>query len=182
MKRIFLFLYLPLVLVSCEQKCKQHDSVHVLSFRGTHHGDSAHSFSFYYADNTNYADGQEVVSISGLKSNREYEALAVLWNWHYGPIGGHAVNPEIECDAANHQVFFRISEGLDMSVAYEDKDRHGNPLGIRTTLSTGQPSTGTLTITLLHGPDKFAEGVSDGNITNAGGTVGLDCKFDVTIH
>lgn len=97
-------------------------------------------------------------------------------------MSGPVLTPYIEADAENHQVFYRISEGLDMAITYDDKDSHGNPLGIRTVLTTGQPSTGQLTITLLHGPNKFADGVSDGDITNAGGLVDFECTFDVEIH
>ena len=36
-------------------------------------------------------------------------------------------------------------------------------------MTTGEPSEGLVTIILRHLPDKFASGVSDGDISNAGG-------------
>ena len=42
-------------------------------------------------------------------------------------------------------------------------------------------SEGELEVLLLHEPDKFAEGVSEGDATNAGGEVDIDVSFPITI-
>jgi hypothetical protein len=181
-KLSLIFLIVAIGLVACEDNCGEHSSIHVLRIQGDHPGDSAHIFVLSYYDSTMYPNGQESISASGFRSSIEYDAHAIFWNWYHAPTGGDAVNPDIECDAENHQVFYRISEGLDMTITYDDTDGNGNPLGIRTILTTGQPSSGQLTITLIHGPNKFADEVSAGDITNAGGLVDFECTFDVEIH
>jgi hypothetical protein len=67
-------------------------------------------------------------------------------------------------------------------VAYGDVDGNGKPLGLQTTVVTGDVSTGTLTITLRHEPDKSAAGVSGGDLTNAGGETDIEVTFDVTVQ
>jgi hypothetical protein len=44
------------------------------------------------------------------------------------------------------------------------------------------PASGNLTITLIHEPDKFAEGVSGGNIENAGGSTDAEVVFPVIVE
>ena len=68
-----------------------------------------------------------------------------------------------------------------MNYMYEDEDGDGNPIGLETTMITGDPSTGTLTVILRHEPDKNADGVSDGDITNAGGETDIEVDFPVVI-
>ncbi len=48
-------------------------------------------------------------------------------------------------------------------------DGNGNPVGLTFNLTTGDATTGSVTIILRHEPMKDASGVSDGDITNAGG-------------
>jgi hypothetical protein len=71
---------------------------------------------------------------------------------------------------------------LNLSVAYSDTDNQGNPIGIETLMTTGDPSSGTLNVTLRHEPDKNAENVSAGDISNAGGSTDIEADFDVRIE
>ena len=59
---------------------------------------------------------------------------------------------EVIEEADEHQVFYTISEGLNIQTTYEDQDTQGNPLGVQITLSTGAASEGSLTVTLRHEP------------------------------
>lgn len=88
---------------------------------------------------------------------------------------------EIMDENREHQFFFSTGGGLDLSVDYDDADANGNPVGISNILTTGNASAGKLTITLRHQPDKFAPGVSGGNIANAGGETDIEVEFDVVI-
>lgn len=163
--------------LACEEKAKEHWTIRLISVRGWAVDSEVSMFC------SNLEIDTVIISYgTQLRSERQYRLRTDFDSHDHSMMSGPVLTRHIEDDAENHQVFFRISEGLDMSVVYDDKDCNGNPLGIRTTLSTGQPSTGTLTITLLHGPDKFADGVSDGDITNAGGLVDFECTFDVEIH
>ena len=89
---------------------------------------------------------------------------------------------EVIEEADEHQVFYEIQEGLNIDIMYNDdqQDSQGNPIGVQIILTTGAASTGILKVTLRHEPNKSAEGVSDGDITNAGGETDITTDFDVS--
>lgn len=91
-------------------------------------------------------------------------------------------NIEISGEDDEHQVFFIAADGLNLTFAYGDQDDNGNPLGLMGTVTTGAASTGNLDIVLVHEPSKDAAGVSDGDITNAGGEEDIRVIFSVTIQ
>lgn len=91
------------------------------------------------------------------------------------------ITEEIEEEDDEHQVFYQPS-GINITFSYDDQDSENRPLGLETTMVTGAASTGTLTVTLRHEPDKDAAGVSDGDITNAGGETDIEVAFPVTIQ
>ncbi|MEO1713252.1 MAG: type 1 periplasmic binding fold superfamily protein, partial [Bacteroidota bacterium] len=92
------------------------------------------------------------------------------------------ITREIEEEDDEHQLFYQIASDLNLTVAYEDADGNNNPVGLLTTITTGDASTGTLTVTLRHEPAKDASGVSDGDIANAGGETDIEVIFDVEIQ
>ena len=92
------------------------------------------------------------------------------------------ITAEVEDEGAEHQVFYTVAGGLNASVVYGDEDTNGNPVGLVAEVTTGDASTGTLTITLRHEPNKMGTGVPEGDITNAGGETDVEVSFDVTIQ
>lgn len=91
------------------------------------------------------------------------------------------ITEEIEEKDLEHQIFYQISNSLG-NFTYSDFDTDGNPLGLEFTFTTGaNPGTGFITITLRHLPNKNASGVSEGNITNAGGSTDIEVTFPVVI-
>ncbi len=88
---------------------------------------------------------------------------------------------EVREEDLDHQFFFE-SDLPGLNVTYADEDSEGNPLGLATTLTTGDVGIGTLTITLRHEPNKGAEGVSDGNKDNAGGETDIEVEFTVRVE
>lgn len=88
---------------------------------------------------------------------------------------------EIIAEAEDHQ-FFYSSNLSGVGINYTDMDSNGNPIGITTEFITGEAGSGNLTITLRHEPDKLANGVSDGDITNAGGETDIEVTFNLTIQ
>jgi len=69
-----------------------------------------------------------------------------------------------------------------LSVAYDDKDANGNPVGLSSILTTGDAASGSITITLRHEPAKSASGVSNGDITNAGGETDIEVIFPINVQ
>ncbi|MDA8693527.1 type 1 periplasmic binding fold superfamily protein, partial [Saprospiraceae bacterium] len=69
-----------------------------------------------------------------------------------------------------------------LMISYEDMDSDDNPLGLSTTLNTTSAGTGTLTIILRHLPNKNGDGVSDGEIANAGGDTDVEVTFNIDVE
>ena len=88
---------------------------------------------------------------------------------------------EITEEDIYHQFFFEVND-LDLNIDYNDIDANGNPVGLATIITTGEASTGTITVTLRHEPDKNATGVADGDITNAGGETDVEIEFNLWIE
>lgn len=91
------------------------------------------------------------------------------------------ITEEIHEESDEHQIFFQHN-GLG-TFTYADQDENGNPIGLNFHFTaSATPTSGNLTITLIHEPDKFAEGVSNGNIANAGGSTDAQVVFPVVIE
>ena len=120
-----------------------------------------------------------VISVGKLDTNTQYTGSIALYNELESP--ADTITLEVEEEADEHQFFFQ-STANGLTVAYDDADDNGKPLGLATTLTTQGASTGTLTITLRHEPIKDAAGVSMGDITNAGGETDIEVTFDVGIE
>ena len=88
------------------------------------------------------------------------------------------ITEEVMEESDEHQFFYTFSN-VNATSVYTDMDSNSNPVGIGTLLSTGTASEGTITITLRHLPDKFAAGVSNGDITNAGGETDIEVTFQL---
>jgi len=116
------------------------------------------------------------VSVSGpLSANTSYDAAIVLLNETEDP--AENINEEIEEEDLDHQFFFTVGSGLDANTSYVDLDSEGNPLGLNFVLNTGGASSGGLTITLRHEPNKPNTGLE-----NAAGETDIEVTFDVTIE
>ena len=97
------------------------------------------------------------------------------------------VNEEIERELEEHQFFFEVSNGLNMTIDYSDndadKDANDQPVGLEGNIvNTTNASTGTLVVTLRHELDKDGAGVVDGQIANAGGETDIMTTFNVEIE
>lgn len=120
-----------------------------------------------------------VITGGTLQQFTSYTGTITLLNESEDP--AENITEEIDEEDEEHQLFFQSTiDGID--VDYTDEDDDGNPLGLTTTLTTGAAETGTLTITLRHEPNKEAAGVSNGDITNAGGETDIEVTFDIEIQ
>ena len=91
------------------------------------------------------------------------------------------ITEEVEKEDLDHQFFYTVGTGLDVTTAYSDKegtgkDSGGNYLGIEFTLTAGAVSSGTLTFTLRHEPNKPNTGLSD-----ADGETDIEVAFDIEV-
>ncbi|MEM9822081.1 MAG: type 1 periplasmic binding fold superfamily protein [Bacteroidota bacterium] len=122
-------------------------------------------------------DGGNAPTVTGgtLSANTSYTGRITLSN------PDEDVTPEITEEDEEHQFFFAIS-GANLTIDYADMDANGDPIGLTTTLTTTDASSGNLTITLRHKPDKAGTGVAGGDISNAGGDTDIEVTFSVDIQ
>jgi len=114
-----------------------------------------------------------------LDANTEYTGTIEFLNELETP--AEDITAEVAEEDDEHQVFYVPSSSLNATVVYNDQDANGNPVGLDFTLTTVDAGSGTLTVTLIHEPIKDAEGVSDGDPTNAGGETDVEAVFEVDI-
>ena len=117
-----------------------------------------------------------VVTVSGnLATGVTYNGSVVLLSETETP--AENITLEVEEEGGEHQFFYTIGGGLDVTTAYANFDGDGNPLGTQFTLTTGAVSSGILTFTLRHEPMKPNTGLDD-----AGGETDIAATFSVTIE
>jgi len=115
-----------------------------------------------------------------LAANASYNLSLLLLNESITP--ADTISNEVLDEGDEHQFFFGVQSGLELSVSYNDTDVNGKPIGLSNTAATVNASSGNLTITLRHQPDKGAANVAAGDITNAGGETDVEVQFDVVIE
>lgn len=87
------------------------------------------------------------------------------------------VNEFILNNSASYQLFF-VGNGIDLTVTYSDEDINGNPIGLDTQITTGDPAEGSITIILRANPTKN----SSNNPTAAGGETVGEVTIPLTIE
>lgn len=120
-----------------------------------------------------------VITTEPLPANAEFRMDVEFLNELEDP--AEDITDEVREEAEEHQVFFIIN-GVSLTHSYDDEDVNGNPLGVVNAIQSGDAGNGTLRVVLRHEPDKFATGVSDGDITNAGGETDVEVTFDVEVE
>ncbi|MDA1288523.1 MAG: type 1 periplasmic binding fold superfamily protein [Bacteroidetes bacterium] len=117
-----------------------------------------------------------VVTVSGsLATGVTYSGTIVLLNETVNP--PENITEEVEEENLDHQFFYTLGGGLDVTTAYSNFDDNGNPLGTEFTLTAGTASSGTLTFTLRHEPTKPNTGLGD-----AGGETDIAATFNVVVQ
>jgi hypothetical protein len=122
-----------------------------------------------------------VVTVSGnLLAGTTYTGSTEFLNELEDP--AEDITIEVQEEGADHQVFYQLPSSIG-TVTYTDTDANGRPIGLNFTLVAGTSgTTGTLTVTLRHLPNKTATGVAAGDITNAGGNTDAAVTFSVAVN
>ena len=127
-------------------------------------------------------DGPEspVITADNLDANTTYQGSILFLNELEDP--AENITLEVVEEGAEHQVFFVSATSLQTTFTYEDADANNNPIGVDFTLTTGEASSGNLSIILVHDGDKFAEGAAAGDPSNVGGETDIEATFPITIQ
>lgn len=122
-----------------------------------------------------------VVTVSeNLVAGTTYIGSTVFLNELTNP--AEDISEEVEEEGVDHQIFYQLASTLG-TVTYDDVDVNGKPIGLDFTLVAGTSgSTGILTVTLRHQPNKSASGVVNGDITNAGGNTDAAVTFPIVVN
>lgn len=120
-----------------------------------------------------------VVTVSGdFTAGATYNGTVSLLNETVNP--AENISEEVFEEGDEHQIFFQHSGLGDFT--YADTDVDSKPIGLNFIYeAAATPTSGTLTITLRHEPNKSAEGVGNGDITNAGGSTDATASFTVSV-
>jgi hypothetical protein len=121
-----------------------------------------------------------VISVSGnFDASTTYDATLKVLNETESPADD--ITLEILEEDEEHQFFFSFTNDI-ATATYNDQDSNGDPIGVHFNLLTGTANTGSFTITLRHEPNKSADNVNTGNITNAGGETDVQVTFEITVN
>ncbi|WP_299109607.1 type 1 periplasmic binding fold superfamily protein [uncultured Winogradskyella sp.] len=124
-----------------------------------------------------------VVTITGnISASTVYDGEIEFLNELEDP--AEDITLEVLEEGDEHQVFYTFTSGnAGSTVIYNDQDEDGNPIGVDITFNSGVASTNnTLVVVLRHEPSKTASGVSDGDITNAGGATDAEVTFTYDVN
>lgn len=135
--------------------------------------------TFTFTDLDGDGGDAPVIVNDTLEANQQYSSQITLLNELEMP--AENITDEVHDEASDHQFFYQTT-GAEVTVAYNDNDGFGNPIGISTNVNTTNSSSGTITITLRHQPDKNGSGVAQGNIQNAGGETDIEVTFNVVVQ
>lgn len=121
-----------------------------------------------------------ITSTGNITALTTYNGTVSLLNELSNPADN--ISLEVEEEGADHQFFFSATGGLSGTFAYADEDENGDPIGLAFKFTaSANPQSGNLTVILRHEPNKSAENVSSGNITNAGGETDIQVTFPVSV-
>lgn len=139
--------------------------------------DSGRTVVLQYLDRDGESGQPAIISGGSLAPNTTYHCEV-----HLNTIGKHIVDSTSIAQLPEyHQVFFLTQNGLEVSTRYTDTDANGFPVGLKSTLTSDEISRGQLTIIIKHHPNKNAEGVAHGDVSNSGGKTDFEASFEVAV-
>lgn len=178
LKLIALFISTSLFLTSCSSD-DDHDHDHeeelitTLTYTLTNGNDVV---TLTYRDLDGEGGNPGTTTISGpLTANVTYTGTLVLLNETESP--AEDKTEEIKAEGYEHEFFYTSTiSGLVFNKT--DLDVNNNPIGINTTVTTGNAGSGALTIILKHEPVKPNNGTSLG----AGGSTDIEVTFNISVQ
>jgi hypothetical protein len=123
-------------------------------------------------------DGSGTFTTPNLPANKTYAVSLGILNELANP--DEDIAEEVAEEAEEHQLFYVVSGGANLSFAYkpDDKDDNNKPVGLETTATAGAASTGKLRVILKH------EGTKNATIgtPSTDGEDDFDLEFNVNIN
>lgn len=142
--------------------------------------DSGNEYTWTRSDPDGDGGNDPIFSLDTLPANNAMLMSVRIFNETEDPV--EEMTGEIEEEDDEHQFFFILNEGANLSIIYNDSDGDGNPIGLNNDIQTGDPENVSLTVILRHQPDKDGDGVADGIIDNAGGDTDIEVTFNGVVQ
>lgn len=123
-------------------------------------------------------DGGQAPTISNvtLAANKTYDVTVAVLDESKTP--AEDITEEVKEEGDEHQFFYVVSNGMNLTVAYADEDVNNNPIGIETIMTTGEASpVRNLRVVLKHQPGQKN---ADSDIST--GETDVEVSFPVTIQ
>ncbi|WP_181307290.1 type 1 periplasmic binding fold superfamily protein [Rufibacter sp. XAAS-G3-1] len=122
-------------------------------------------------------DGGQAPAVTGaqLAANKTYAVTVQVLDESKTP--AEDITEEVEEEGDEHQFFYVVSSGLNLSVAYNDTDSNNRPVGIHTRITTTTASAGNLQVVLKHQPN-----LKSATSTINTGETDAEVTFPVTIQ
>ena len=181
---LFSLLLAVTVVTSCDdddpEPVNEEELITTVNVTFTNEADASDVVVASFVDADGEGGNAPVITNPTLSANASYSVSIEFLNESESP--AEDITEEVAEEDYEHQVFYVVGSGLNLTYLYTDEDRDGNPLGLSGTGTTGGASTGNLTVLLLHEPDKSAAGVGEGDPSNAGGETDVEVTFNVTIQ
>ena len=136
--------------------------------------DMTDTVHYSFVDLDGDGGNKPIVMVSALKANTTYSASLTLLNEVENP--AEDITAEVIEEGDEHQVFY-VLDGANLTMIYDDMDKNGNPLGVKTTITTGAESNGTMKVILRHEPTK----PNNGDPSSAEGETDIEVTFNVAI-
>jgi hypothetical protein len=109
-----------------------------------------------------------------LTKNKTYFTQIIILDETKNPTGD--VSAEILNEGSDHQFFF-IKSNINTNIMYNDQDKNGNPIGLKSIWRTGNISSGKVEIILKHQPGVKVNSPGDINA----GSSDIDISFNTRI-
>jgi len=137
------------------------------------------SYEVRYFDEDGEGTKEPVADTLFIPSEEHFTCYIALFNTLVTPTAN--ITSEIAEESAEHQFFYLTGPGSGLEFSYDDEDMMNHPIGLRFKLSSGGAESEKLNIILRHMPDKTAQYVMSGDITNAGGETDIDIIIPVVV-
>ena len=121
-----------------------------------------------------------ITTSANLAANTVYNGSLDLLNEIATP--AESITSEIIEEALDHQFFFSATNNIGTTAYAAPFDGNSQPIGVNFTFTTTNAANGNLTVVLRHEPNKSADGVASGDITNAGGETDIQVTFPVVVE
>ncbi|TMM31418.1 type 1 periplasmic binding fold superfamily protein [Polaribacter aestuariivivens] len=177
-KLLALFITTSLVFTACSDDHDDHDHDHEEELITTviyTLTDGNNTVTLQWEDLDGDTGNAPVITDGILSANTTYTGSIQLLNKTETP--AEDITVEVKTEGDEHE-FFYSSSVSGVTINKTDVDGNDNPLGIKTTLTTGNTGTGSLTIVLKHEPTKPNNGTAD----NAGGSTDLEVTFNISVQ